>query len=141
MAQNKVQMTVDTSRAERKLSALLKDIEEGANLVAEDVGQVGKNYARLKAPYYSGRTFRLIKLKRMGGGEAQIVAQNPTASDGHTRKIANFNLVRWMHTSGKARRHIHSGDPRFMYTTREYLKSIASVKGQKRFDKITVKYR
>lgn len=141
MAKNSVQMTVDVSKAERKLNALLNDLEAGAQLVADDVGQIGKNYARLRAPYYSGKTFRLIKLRRMNGGEAQVVAQNSTRSDGHTRNIANFNLVRWMHTSSKARRHIHSGDPRFMYTTREYLKSIASVQGQKRFDKITVKYR
>jgi hypothetical protein len=98
-----------------------------AQETAETLADMGKLHARDIAPYETGKTVSLIKkfvYPTAKGYEATIVAQNPTASDGHKRNIKNFNLVRWMHTSSKALGHIYSGDPRFMYSTQMYLEKI-----------------
>lgn len=135
MARNVLQMDVDASKALKKLNRLRhKFIREG-KLSVQDAGELGKQRARLEAPYYSGKTFRLIKLmKGSSENEAIIMAQNPTPNK--TWGGGKFNLVRWMHESPKADDHIKSGNPRFMDAAYDYLRKVAPNTVRQRFDKI-----
>jgi hypothetical protein len=142
MARDSLWMKIDRTGALKKLLSLERDIDTGAREAVQVVGDMGKQYARMRAPYWSGRTFQNIVLMRSRSKyEAVVIARNPTANDGHVRKIGKFNLVRWMHQSPKAKRHIYSGDPKFMYTTADYLRRTAPVTVQKRYDQLLVKYR
>ncbi len=138
MVRNIIGVRVDRAGATKRINRLQRLIvNEGAETV-KDVADLGKAFAQRKAPYHSGQTFRSIRvLKAKKATEAIVFAQN-ILNDGHPRSYAKFDLVRWMHTSRKASRHIHTGDPRFMYTTRDYLKRVATVVGQKRYDRVTV---
>jgi hypothetical protein len=127
----KVAVTVDAKKALNKLNLLQSKLKSEGALSIKEIGELGKAYARNKAPYYSGKTFRNIVLPQITGTTVVIKAQNPTAN-----RADGFNLVRWMHTSAKARRHIHSGDPRFMYRTSEYLKRVAPGRVQGRYNKV-----
>lgn len=133
MARNVVRMDIDMSKAQKKLKALERDLEKQGEQTTQHVGLLGKNYARSKAPYWSGATFRSIQFrKRAGGTEAVIfsdVGLQSTANDGHKRSGSSnkyrtrgrFDLVKWMHTSPYADSHITSGNPKFMYETYDYL--------------------
>lgn len=137
MARATLQYDVDLTRASKKVYRLEKRLKEEAALSVKELGELGKFYARSIAPYYSGKTFRNIILQRgKEGTQAVIMAKNPTANDGHVRRIANFNLVRWMHQSPRAMRHIQSGDPHFMYRTRDYLRKQVPTRVTARFNKI-----
>ncbi len=123
----RVKVSVRTSKAERKLRRAEKLILKTGNATVLELAQLGKQKARSVVPVFSGRThdfIRVLKTRGKDGIKARIMAFNPTKSDGHLRRIANFNLVRWMHTSARAARHIKSGDERFMFTTRNYLNRI-----------------
>ncbi len=136
---------VDYRRAMKKLEKAKKEIFKAGQATVSELAYMGSYHAKAIAPFYSGKTVSLIKVFKgtnKDGPYANIVAQNPTASDGHKRNIANFNLVRWMHATGGIGRpsfmgrdgkfytksfgpttkKIKSGDPRFMYKTRDYLK-------------------
>ena len=118
---------VKISGALRKLGKLQNQIIREGNATAQDMAELGKQKARSIAPYHSGRTHQFIRkrVKRVPNGAlARVEAFNPTKSDGHRRNISNFNLVRWMHESPKAIKHIISGDREFMYTTRKFLNGI-----------------
>jgi hypothetical protein len=140
----KVAVTVDAKAALNKLKLLQSKLKSEGALAIEELGELGKAYARNKAPYDSGKTFRNIILPKITGTTVIIKAQNPTASDGHKRGPAStkyftngkFNLVRWMHLSSSAGSHIHSGDPRFMYRTSAYLKRVAPGRVQGRYNKV-----
>jgi hypothetical protein len=127
----KVAYTVDARKAKEKLLFLQTKIRTAGVVSLREIGELGKNYARSKAPYRTGKTFRNIILRTVAGNEIIIEAHNPTAD-----RTDGFNLVRWMHTSAKARKHIHSGDPQFMYRTSSYLRKVAPALVQGRFNKI-----
>ena len=129
----KVAVTVDAKKAYRKMRLLQQKLKEEGSLAIKEIGELGKSYARSKAPYYSGKTFRNIILRNITGTEVIIQARNSTAG-----RADGFNLVRWMHTSPRARRHIHSGDPQFMYRTSSYLRKVAPGRVQGRFNKVVV---
>lgn len=123
-----VSITADFSGAFKKLKRASKKIDSGAQEAVNEIGELGKNYARSIAPYRTGQVYRNIKLFKGKAYEVKIQALNPIRSypgEPHQRNIANFNLVRWMHTSPKARGHIKSGDPIFMTTTARYLRAKA----------------
>jgi hypothetical protein len=131
-----VRMRVDRSKAERRLAGLRRQLPEAAKRTLAQAAQYGRDYAKTIAPYYSGKTTRLIKAQTGDTSyQATIVSQNPTANDGKdwSRSFKGyskpFNLVRWMHTSPRAAGHIRSGDRKYMYTTaailrREFPKTI-----------------
>jgi len=133
--------TVDPTNALKKLNRVNKQIIKLGKITADMLVESGKQYARTIVPVYTGKTYRLIKAFKAtrSNPQATVVAENPTAHDGHHRRMANFNLVRWMHTSGKAFRHIHSGDPHFMYTTRQYLNNIKIRVAKGNWQKLNVK--
>lgn len=148
MARNWVQMDIDTRKADKKLNRLHKKLKKQGELTVHELGEMGKQYARSKAPYFSGQTFQNIyNMTGENSSEATIMARNPTASDGHARGPASakynvngrFHLVKWMHESPHARAHIHSGQPQFMYLTRDWLQKTAPGKASGDFRKIVFK--
>jgi lambda repressor-like predicted transcriptional regulator len=103
----------------------------------KQLAEMGKSMAKAIAPHYSGRTAKMIIVRKKQTPEgvvAQIIAQNPTKGGAHRYsegQYRNFNLVRWMHQTkgvyqshnpfGPKPKHIRSGDPQFMFTTRRFL--------------------
>lgn len=147
--------TIESRKAFRKVSKTkFAAIRQGKKTVKR-LAETGKQVARTIAPHYSGRTANLIIVRKKGlpnGEQARIIAQNPTkgtvnrASSGQYK---NFNVVRWMHqTKGYFRspnpfssggRHIKSGDPQFMYTTRRFLNKIKKGVARGQFRNIKLK--
>ena len=107
----------------------------------EEMAEIGKQTAKLFAPINTGRVYRYIVIEKDKGNKGiKIRAKNPTASGDYPysrfRRKKRFNLVRWMHQTGGRHRsfnplnrgnpHIKNGDPRFMYTTRDFLNAQGS---------------
>jgi hypothetical protein len=115
-------VTVKTIGAEQKFQKALRLIQQDGEATVLQLARLGRNFAKDIAPKYTGKTISLIKVKTKklnNGATAQIQAQNSTAG-----RADGFNLVRWMHTSPRAAKHIKTGDEKFMFTTRNYLNSI-----------------
>lgn len=136
-------VTVDAKKAFRKLQRTQRLILLYSKKSVENLALLGKVRAKEIAPYFSGRTAKLIRIlpvrQLKDGVRASVIAPNPTLNDGHIRKIANFNLVKWMHeTKGilRGRKHIRSGEPQFMYKTRDYLNRIKRKTAQAQFNKL-----
>lgn len=141
------------NKADRKLMRAEKQIFSQSERTAQDIAKLGKLYARSIAPRDSGYLIRLIKL--MKGKDKlsyEVVSQNPKGNRlwPNTGRYPDFNLVQWMHQTGgvfktnnpfgrAGTKHIRTGDPRYMYTTLRYLKSIAGVKARKDFSKIKIR--
>lgn len=122
----------------QELGRLDKKIKQGSRLTLDEMGDLGKAYARSIVPYYSGETYRKIrKRKDYKNYGIVVLAGNPTP--GKTWSGGKFNLVRWMHTSAKAKSHIKSGDAHFMFTTRDYLASKTSKIVTRNFNKVLIK--
>ena len=135
-----LRIIADRSKANARLRRYRADFEKTGKKTVEELGKIGKQFARTIAPYDSGATFRNIVLRKGNSDhEAVVMAQNPTRGDGHKRNIANFNLVRWMHTSPRAAAHIYSGDEHFMYTTREYLRRIGGKAVTGRYRRVIIR--
>lgn len=141
MARQFIKMSVDKTRAANKLRSLMSDVKSQADKDVNYLGDVGKQHARLEAPYYSGQTLRKIKLLRANNKEEAIIVATNILNDGHVRKIARFDLTRWMHQSRRASSHIKSGNPKFMYETAEYLRRIAPATVRTRYNRLLTKYR
>ena len=99
-------------------------------------------HLEFKKPLYSiiakGRTAKLIRRlparQLTDSVQASVIAPNPTKA-----RSDNFNLVRWMHESNgmlRDRKHIKSGEPQFMYKTRDYLNRKKKGIAQAEFNKI-----
>ena len=127
----KVTVYVDPSKAIRKMKLLQAKLKAEGSLSIKEIGELGKSYAKARAPYFSGKTFDNIILRMITGPEVIIQARNSTAG-----RADGFNLPRWMHTSPRARSHIGSGDPKFMYRTASYLRKVAPGRVQGRFSKV-----
>ena len=151
-------VTVDTSGMKRHLARVKRLIAKGSDKALHELGKLGKNKARQLAPKDSGRTASLIRLQKLRTNQGiryQIQAQNPTK--GGTHRIlgpgkygSQFNLVKWMAETngifqsdnpfGKAgTKHIRTGDPRFMRTTKVYLNSIKKGVAQGTFKNINLR--
>jgi len=144
----KVDVKIDKALA--KFNRLKNLIIKEGNASVKQLADLGKWRAKAIAPHWTGRTadfIRVINTQGKGGITAQIKAFNPTKGDAHTwnptgkanRRIANFNLVRWMHTSPRARSWIKSGDEKFMFTTRDYLNKIKKNVATGRFRNINLR--
>lgn len=123
-----VKITYDTQKASIKLSSMASFYEGKTQKLIDELGSMGVNMAKRMAPEFSGRTRRLIKSYPVRQGDIYtryIQSPNPTLSDGHRRNIQNFNLVRWMHTSPRAREHIRTGLNDYMVFTLDYLEGKA----------------
>ena len=143
MVKARVNVEVLKNDTKKVFDKAYKKIMKTGEVVVRDVAYLGRNYARSIAPKgETGKTASLIKVFRGQGGDgpkARIVAQNPTADDGHKRNIQNFNLVRWMHTSPRAKAHIKTGDELFMYSTRDLLNEKKKGIAKGRFNNINLR--
>lgn len=136
----RAEVHVKTLGAKKKLLKLEKAYTQQGNRSVEMIGRMGKQFARSIAPFWSGKTFRNIVLKRGVKGqdfEVMIMAQNPTRGK-VSPSLGPFNLVRWMHTSRNAISHIKSGNPRFMFMTRSYLRRVGVERVRAGFRRIKI---
>lgn len=134
---------------DRVFNNILKKLKAGADLTSNELAILGKRYAQSIAPYDTGRTAQHIAIYTKGNTK-QIKAKNPTRGKQHrwagksgykgVDNYPNFNLVRWMHTSPRAKSHFKKGgQPRFMYKTRDYLNSIKKGVAKGRFKNINLR--
>jgi hypothetical protein len=140
---------VDYRGAQRKLKRAQIEVLKAGKASVKDLATLGKAHAKSIAPYYSGKTVRLIKVfsgVRQEGPFADLVSQNSTP--GRSYKGGTFNLVRWMHNNNGIRRdskgrfakkHIKSGDPRYMWTTEKYLRREKINVARQHFDKLNIR--
>jgi hypothetical protein len=131
-----MKVNVNAQQAFRKLARVRMQVWKARDATVETLGNLGKNYAKSIAPYYTGKTANMIfktTIQTINGKECHIVAPNSTPD-----RKDNFNLVRWMHLSPRAKYHIHSGDPRFMFSTGNYLNTIKKRVIWYEFDKIRI---
>lgn len=118
-------ITVKDQKAIDKLNKLQSKVWSDSQQIATVLARNVQVLAKSLAPHWSGKTRNLIAVYQRPtpkGSIATVLARNPTANDGHTRNIKNFNLVRWMHTTGRGQAHIKSGDPTFMWSAAEIVR-------------------
>lgn len=127
----------------RKLARIEKALYDAGLKTLDQLGSIGLNYAKGKAPHDSGKTAKAIR--RINSGTAKspeitIISPNMYPHESKSPKVkGTFNLPRWMHTSPNAKEHIKTGDRRYMYRTAEYLRRIASKTAKGHFNKIKIK--
>ena len=146
---------LDDKKLREKILRIKRNLDKSSDKTAQQLAEKGKWIAKFLAPKFTGKTSDyIIARKSPKRGRAFIVAKNPTAGRG------NFNLVRWMHeTNGVIKhpvvrlpngqfrqltylnaphKHIYSGDPKFMYSTRNELNKIKRQVAQANFNKINI---
>jgi len=151
----KIDMKADITGANLTLKRVQKRISKNTYDMMFELKEKGKEHAKQIAPKWSQGTQDTAKLirgivsRKADGWEAIILAPNPTKGGSNRffpqkSDYPDFNLVRWMHETGgvfqsdnmfgkKGTKHIKSGDPRFMYTTRDYLNKIKKDVAQRHF--------
>lgn len=131
-----IRAKINKRAANKRIEKIENNAIESGNLAVRELGKLGQNFAKTIVYYDTGFTYKSIKRRTLKGPQGEYVKLfiDPYIRpvDGTHRHSAgnysNFSLVRWSHTSPLASFHIKSGDPQFMYTTRQYLESI---KGEK----------
>ena len=116
----------DLNRIRRTLWGLAEKYSDLAKTTPFDLAKTGAYYAKSIAPYFTGATMKSISYSTTKGNEALLfVDTNILKSNGTNRgRSQPVNYVVMMHrTKGAMGRgkHITSGDPTFMFTTRRYL--------------------
>jgi len=132
---------IEDKLAAAKLKKLVKAAIKEGNLTSKDLKDLGKRKARSIAPEWSGLTRSKIKARsnRDKDGTSWIITATNILRDGHIRKIAKFDLTRWMHTSPRAQGHIKSGNRQFLYETTRYLNQIKKNVAKGHFNNIKIK--
>lgn len=131
----------DTRKAERKYRSLLRKLETEGSLALQDVGELGRSFARSIAPYDTGVVYKNIQYKVSNTERTmEIVAVDPfgKAPEGMSvtrypgKGVRKFQLIRYMHANpGEFR-----GDGKFMYTTRQFVAGIAPGKVRGSFRRV-----
>lgn len=149
---------VTTNLAQARLAKLEKKIAKAMDQTIKDLVDLGKEKARVIVPKGStGWLYNTIRGRVTQGSttegmvylDPKILPDSQRVYPGTGRYPNNFNLARWMHeTGGKFRtpnpfgqvgkQHITSGDPYFMYTTRDYLNARKRVVASGNFNKVLV---
>ena len=132
-----VKIDIAVGKAAKRLTKIQNKIESQIPLALKEAAEGGRDFARTKAPYWSGATFQNIRTLR-GDQKHQhsVVAREPK-----TNTKPGFDLVRWMHTAPEAKNHIRSGDRQFMFTTADWLRRVAPQRVQGAVNKITLEDR
>jgi len=122
-----------------------KLVREG-RLSGKELATLGMNYARYRAPYDTGRVFNHIDIQQPSGNNIyyKIITRNPMIGAPKSyqfspSRLANFNLIRWMHTSANAFKHIKSGSPVFMYDTKSFLERVAKTRVTGRYKNLKLR--
>ena len=117
----------DLKRLRKILNKFIKNIKYLGYSEPKKLALEGQRLAQMLAPVYSGTLIKAIKYQTISGTSAElyvdenILFTNPNNQYGRAK---NFNYAAYMHETGGAMgmgRHITSGDPRFMFTTRDKL--------------------
>lgn len=146
-------VSVDTTRALKKLARLETKLNREGSLLAKDLAHLGKNFARISAPNNTGALIRQIKVfKEKGPNRHVIVSQNTPGNRRfpNSGKYPNFSLPRWLDkTGGKflsdnpfgraGTQHVPRHKAKYMEATSRYLRTIAPGKAKKIKNKIKVK--
>lgn len=121
----------DLNRLRKTMYSLGKKYENLAERTPTELAIAGMYYAKGVAPYYTGTAIRSIAYKSDGGNTSEIFIDNNIlkneGSNADRIRLGKepFNYVLHMHRNNGAMGRgvkIKSGDPRFMFSTREYVK-------------------
>jgi len=129
----------------RKLTRLEAGFSAASPRVLNMIGELGKTYAKSIVPRDSGVLVRNIHFRTLGGGKTVIFANDPFGGGSNSkgpvrypgRGARSFDLVRWLHMSGA--RGVVSGDPKFMYSTFDYVRRVAPGIVESEFNKVVVR--
>lgn len=146
---------VDYRRAQVKIRKATRKAMKAGDETIGQLADFGKAHAKAIAPYFSGKTAKLIRVVKVKGSEgmrAEIISPNSTPGK------RGFNLPRWMHATGgifqsdnrgviamshgkhghAGQKHIINGDPRYMYRTADYLNRIKPGVAQANFNRVKI---
>ena len=123
----------DLNRLRKTLWQLATKYKKMETKIPLQLAKMGSYYAKGIAPYMTGATMKSISYNTTNGKEAMLfIDAGILKSHGTNRfrkKPQNYVII--MHRTkgamGKGK-HITSGDPTFMYTTRRYLKQVLGEK-------------
>jgi predicted DNA binding protein len=123
---------VDARGAFRKLKEAEKSMLRGSYRTVRNLAKIGVAHAASIAPYDKGNTARAIHAKpaEQGQGWVKWVIYAPDVYPEAAARLGG--LVRYMHEEGSSR--FHTGDSKFMYSTRDYLNSIKKRVAQGNFE-------
>lgn len=134
---------IDSSRAQAKLNRAYKKIVKQATVSTRELVTWGANFAKQIVPYQTGQTWSAIKTSTSAtndGAKGKIYIANIQREDSgefsNTPSKTTQQLVSIMHTWSGAKRHFRSGDPHFMYTTRDRLNTTGKTKVKKDFKEL-----
>jgi hypothetical protein len=148
MVRTRVQVNV--SRALKKLAKVETKLKQEGNLTVKELAELGKNYARVTAPAFTGDLIRNIKVFKGGGPDTRtIVSQNPRTHLYPRNKYPDFSLPRWLNETGgvfqsdnpfgkKGTRHVPRHRAKYMEATSRYLRQVAPGKAKKIKNKIKI---
>jgi len=134
----------------KKIADTRRAVNKEGKATVDQLGSLGVAYAKRYAPYFTGETAkRIVKRfeQKTDGPQVTILIEPKRLVNN------NFDLVKWMHLTGGIHRspnpwnrnpgrtgkHIRSGDPQFMYSTRNYLNKIKKGIAKGRFKNINIK--
>jgi len=113
----------DLERFKRKLRTYANDLRKEFGGLSHELAFMARAYARSIAPRDRGYAIRSIQYKTSGKDQAEIRILKSILNENPSNPT-NFNYVRWMHehkgVMGNNVR-IRTGDPQFMWTTRDYI--------------------
>jgi hypothetical protein len=143
----RVRWQVDTTRLQKRLRRLEGNFGDASTKALNLLGDIGKTYAKSIAPRDTGTVVRNIHFRTINGQRTVIFANDPFGGGSNSKQpvrypgrgARRFQLVRWMHTSGKAASHIKTGDEKFMYSTFDYVRRRAPGIVESEFNKVIVK--
>jgi hypothetical protein len=145
MARQVVTTDIYTQRAEARLGKAIEKIKRAGVATTKDLVNIGKETARILVPKQTLFLYRSIQGETKPAPDGSIRGRiyiDPYITPDFQKiypksaTIPNFSLVRWMHETGgkfksdnafgkKGTQHIVSGDPYFMFTTRQQLNRMA----------------
>ena len=120
----------DLKRLRRALRTQANNFRKSFDGSSEELARTARAYAKSIAPRDRGYAIRSVQWKTTKTDQAEIWISQTILNENPTNP-KNFNYVRHMHeTNGAMGRgiHIRSGDPRFMFTTRDYIKRVMKEK-------------
>lgn len=126
---------VNDRRAIAKLSRAQKKLQSQSVISTRELIEFGARYAKQIVPYQTGQTWESIKTSTkpvVRGAKGQIyianIRRDDSAEFSNKASLTTQELVSIMHKWSGSKHHFRTGDPRFMYTTRDVLDSMGKKK-------------
>jgi len=128
-----IRVTVDASKAVAKFRRMERAMITEGDATTLKLARLGQAFSASIAPRDTGLTVQGILVLKNKQMQARIAATNSHPE----LEARGFNLPYWMHNSRYAKSHIKTGDPKFMFTTRDYLEGIAGPEARKLVARVT----